>query len=78
MAKPKRLILLHPVSHTKMAPDSRPGDSLEAALLWSHSWYFSDQLFYADLAKTLEGSVDRTVIAGRGVIPDSATQTLPI
>jgi hypothetical protein len=56
----------------------RPGDSLEAALLWSHSWYFSDQVFYVDLAQTLQGSVDRTVIAGRGVIPDSATQTLPI
>src|SRR5208283_4771728 len=43
----------------------RPGDSLEAALLWSHSWYFADQGFYADLAQTLQGSVDRTVIAGR-------------
>lgn len=55
----------------------RPGDSPEAALLWSHSWYFADQVFYADLAQTLQGSVDRTVIAGRSAIPDSTTQTLP-
>ncbi len=55
----------------------RPGDNPEAALLWSHSWYFTDQDFYVDLAQTLKGSVDRTVIAGRGTIPDSTTQTLP-
>jgi esterase/lipase superfamily enzyme len=54
----------------------RPGDDPEAALLWSHSWYFSDEVFYADLAQTLQGSVDRTVVAGRGTIPDSTTQTL--
>jgi esterase/lipase superfamily enzyme len=54
----------------------RQGDDPEAALLWSHSWYFADEIFYADLAQTLRGAVDRTVIAGRGTIPDSTTQTL--
>lgn len=56
----------------------RPGDGPEAALLWSHSWYFDDQVFYGDLAQTLQGAVDRDVIAGRGNNLDSATKTLPI
>jgi esterase/lipase superfamily enzyme len=42
----------------------RPGDAS-----WSHSWYFTDSNFYADLAETLLGAVDRTVIAGRGFGP---------
>ena len=33
----------------------------------SHSWYFGDARFYADLAATLRGTVDRTVAASRGV-----------
>lgn len=43
----------------------RPSDGLEAAASWSHSWYFADQNFYADLAETLSGAVDRAVVTGR-------------
>jgi hypothetical protein len=32
---------------------------------FSHSWYFADVNFYADLAQTLLGAVDRTVVADR-------------
>ena len=32
---------------------------------FSHDWYFGDANFYADLAQTLLGAVDRTVVAGR-------------
>jgi pimeloyl-ACP methyl ester carboxylesterase len=34
-------------------------------LEFSHGWYFSDTNFYADLAQTLLGAVDRIVVAGR-------------
>ena len=54
----------------------RPGDGPEAALLWSHSWYFSDPVFYTDLAATLLGAVDRTVVAGRGIAADGQALTL--
>ena len=47
----------------------RPDDSRIAAVSWSHSWYFTDRNFYADLAETLLGAVDRTVIADRGTGP---------
>ncbi|MDI9847930.1 alpha/beta fold hydrolase [Rhodoblastus sp. 17X3] len=33
---------------------------------FSHSWYFTDPQFYADLAQTLIGAQDRLVVAGRG------------
>lgn len=42
----------------------RPGDPVAAAS-WSHSWYLTDATFYADLAETLSGKVDRTVVGGR-------------
>jgi esterase/lipase superfamily enzyme len=32
---------------------------------FSHSWYFGDANFYADLAQTLRGAVDRTLVAAR-------------
>jgi len=32
---------------------------------FSHSWYFGDARFYADLAQTLRGALDRSVVAGR-------------
>jgi Alpha/beta hydrolase of unknown function (DUF900) len=32
---------------------------------FSHGWYFQDDNFYADLAQTLSGAIDRTVVAGR-------------
>lgn len=41
---------------------------------WSHNWYFSDPIFFTDLAATLNGAVDRTVVATRVAIP--GTQTL--
>jgi pimeloyl-ACP methyl ester carboxylesterase len=47
----------------------RPGDDPITAASWSHSWYFTDAKFYADLAETLLGTVDRTVIADRGAGP---------
>jgi esterase/lipase superfamily enzyme len=43
----------------------RPGDNPVAAASFSHSWYFTDVNFLADLAETLRGAVDRTVVAGR-------------
>jgi len=55
----------------------RPGDSPIAAASWSHSWYFVDPNFYADLAETLRGAVDRTVIADRGAGPGK-TLTLKV
>ena len=45
----------------------RPGDNPIAAASWSHSWYLTDANFYADLAQTLLGAVDRSVITGRGI-----------
>jgi hypothetical protein len=47
----------------------RPGDDAITAASWSHSWYFTDVKFCADLAETLRGAVDRTVIAGRTAGP---------
>jgi hypothetical protein len=44
---------------------ARPDDPIAAATL-SHCWYFNDAKFYADLAETLHGAVDRVVIADRG------------
>ena len=41
----------------------------------SHSWYLQDSNFYADLAETIKGAVDRTLIAGRGKT-DGKTLTL--
>jgi pimeloyl-ACP methyl ester carboxylesterase len=32
---------------------------------WSHSWYFTDARFHADLAATLRGAIDRAVIPTR-------------
>jgi esterase/lipase superfamily enzyme len=52
----------------------RPGDDVAAALSWSHSWYFSDANFYADLAETLLGAVDRGVIPGRTLISGNTFQ----
>ena len=49
----------------RFATTRRPGDSPAAAASWSHSWYFADANFYADLAEVLRGAVDRSVIAGR-------------
>jgi hypothetical protein len=40
-----------------------------------HSWYFQDERFYADLAETLRGAVDRAVVAGRSK-GDGATMSL--
>jgi hypothetical protein len=50
----------------RCASITRSDDPIAAAS-FSHSWYFADQNFYADLAQTLLGAVDRTVIFGRGV-----------
>ncbi len=47
----------------------RPGDNPIAAASWSHSWYFTDSNFYADLAETLHGAIDRTVITDRTAGP---------
>ena len=41
-----------------------PGGPM-ATIPWSHGWYFADATFHADLAATLRGAVDRTVIATR-------------
>ncbi len=32
---------------------------------FSHSWYFGDAKFFADLSQTLKGAIDRSVVAGR-------------
>jgi hypothetical protein len=42
-----------------------PGLDPISRAAFSHDWYFQDSRFYADLAQTLSGAVDRTVIAGR-------------
>jgi pimeloyl-ACP methyl ester carboxylesterase len=55
----------------------RPGDNPIAAASWSHGWYFTDAHFHTDLAETLRGAVDRTVIANRGVGPGN-TLTLAV
>jgi hypothetical protein len=47
----------------------RSGDGPVEAASWSHSWYFTDTTFYADLAQTLLGAIDRAVIAERGIGP---------
>jgi esterase/lipase superfamily enzyme len=44
---------------------SGAGDNPITQAEYSHDWYFSDAHFYADLAQTLLGAVDRTVVAGR-------------
>lgn len=43
----------------------------------SHSWYFTDATFHADLAETLRGSMDRTVVPGRTLGLDGHTLVLP-
>lgn len=35
-----------------------------------HSWYFMDPVFLADLAATLQGDLDREVVAARSISPD--------
>lgn len=55
----------------------RRGDDVVAAVSWSHSWYFTDPTFHADLAETLRGAVDRTVVDGRGHAADGRTLSLP-
>jgi esterase/lipase superfamily enzyme len=42
----------------------------------SHSWYFSDATFLRDLAITLEGSVDRTLIPTRLTVAGTGSQLL--
>jgi hypothetical protein len=42
----------------------------------SHSWYFSDATFHRDLAITLKGSIDRSVIPTRSASPSPGTQIL--
>ncbi len=43
----------------------------------SHSWYFTDATFHGDLAETLRGSMDRTVVPGRTLGLDGRTLVLP-
>ena len=45
-------------------------------LTTSHSWYFSDATFHRDLAITLKGSIDRSVIPTRSSSSSSGTQIL--
>ncbi|WP_158809149.1 alpha/beta hydrolase [Beijerinckia sp. L45] len=46
-----------------------PADAA-ASISFSHSWWFDDKVFYADLAATLAGTVDRTAVPGRIVATD--------
>ena len=50
-------------------PDPDPLNPIKTAE-FSHSWCFSDALFYRDLAQTLRGAVDRNVVAKRTVEAD--------
>jgi hypothetical protein len=50
-------------------PNPYPLDPIKRAE-FSHSWYFTDSNFYRDLAQTLQGAVDRNVIAKRTVESD--------
>jgi len=47
-------------------PNPNPLNPIKTAS-FSHSWYFSDANFFRDLAQTLQGAVDRNVVAKRGV-----------
>jgi Alpha/beta hydrolase of unknown function (DUF900) len=51
------------------------GDS-ELDLVTSHSWYFSDATFHRDLAITLRGAIDRTLIPTRAPTAVPGTQIL--
>ncbi|GLR89259.1 alpha/beta hydrolase [Bradyrhizobium iriomotense] len=42
----------------------------------SHSWYFSDSTFHRDLATTLKGAIDRTLIPTRNIAPLTGAQAL--
>ena len=46
------------------------------AVVYSHNWYFSDSRFYADLAQTLLGALDRRVVPGRLPAADGRTLIL--
>lgn len=52
-------------------PDPDPLNPIKTAE-FSHSWYFSDPLFFRDLAQTLCGAIDRNVVAKRTVEADGA------
>jgi hypothetical protein len=54
-------------------PDT--GD-VEVDLTTSHSWYFSDATFHRDLAITLKGSIDRSLIPTRSNSLSPGTQIL--
>ena len=43
---------------------------------FSHSWWFTDLGFYADLAQTLSGAIDRLAVAGRTPAADGRTLVL--
>lgn len=50
--------------------------NVEVDLTTSHSWYFSDATFHRDLAITLAGSIDRSLIPTRSLSPSPGTQIL--
>jgi hypothetical protein len=50
-------------------PQPAPLDPIARAG-FSHSWYFSDPNFFRDLSQTLQGAVDRNVIAKRTAAPE--------
>jgi hypothetical protein len=51
--------------------------NLGADVTTSHSWYFSDDTFHQDLAITLKGSIDRSVIPTRTNLATPGPQRLP-
>ncbi|MBV8565566.1 MAG: alpha/beta fold hydrolase [Methylobacteriaceae bacterium] len=73
---PKKTVNVDCSAH--FATIRRAGDNPVAAASWSHGWYFSDRTFHADLAETLSGAVDRTVVTGRTLAADGRTLDLPV
>lgn len=59
--------------HFATLPQSAPIDFVDRAS-FSHGWYFKDANFYRDLAQTLQGAVDRNVVAKRIVGANGALQ----
>jgi hypothetical protein len=48
--------------------------NVETDALTSHSWYFADDTFHHDLALTLQGAIDRTLIPTRVTTAEKGTQ----
>jgi esterase/lipase superfamily enzyme len=73
---PQKTVNLDCTDRFRQVSSAAGGDPI-TKVEFSHSWYFGDAKFYFDLAQTLLGAVDRTVVAGR-TPGEGKTLNLPV